>query len=210
MIHVSGQHASRQSFGLGLPVGKSARSLLWRLVMVYVLASIAAVVITFFLVLIGLQFSARQWLGLFGVLPFALMLYLFVDVYMIRRHFEPVGVALAKLDAGDVPSKEEASWAIVRALNLPFYSFMRVTFVHGPLATISVITGLLIVDTFFKVQFETWQIATFAATVLFFAAPTHAIYEYFAISHDVAPVRHHSIWNRSLVKLSESLAHLVC
>ena len=26
----------------------------------------------------------------------------------------------------------------------------------------------------------------------------------------LAGVRHHSIWNRSLVKLSESLAHLVC
>lgn len=186
-MHVSDQHANRGNIAANAPAGGTARGLLWRLIIVYVLASVAAVVITFFLVLIGLQFTLTQWLGLFSILPLALMFYLFIDIYLIRRHFAPVGVALVKLEAGNSPTREEASRAIVRALNLPFYSFLRVTFVHGPLATISVVIGLLAVDNVIDSQFETWQITTFAATVLFFAAPTHAIFEFFALSRDLTP-----------------------
>ncbi len=187
MMHISDQHAARQSLGQSSPGHRTARQLLLRLIMLYVLASVAAVVTTFSLVLIGLQFTLYQWLCLFGLLPFALMAYMFFDIYMIYRHFAPVGAALGKLDIGQIPTPQEASAAIVRALNLPFYSFLRVTFVHGPLASGSVLVGLLILNAFFDANYATWQIATFSATVMFFASPTHAIYEFFAISRDMAP-----------------------
>ncbi|MBL8643687.1 MAG: GAF domain-containing protein, partial [Rhodospirillaceae bacterium] len=81
----------------------------------------------------------------------------------------------------------DASRAIVRALNLPFYSFLRVTFIHGPCATGLLVIGLYILNAVAGTEYATWQILVFAATVLFFASPTHAILEFFAISREVAP-----------------------
>jgi len=110
-----------------------------------------------------------------------------IDVYLIRRHYIPVGIALQKLDAGQAPTQIESSQAIVRALNLPFYSFLRVTFLHGPCATILLVIGMYVTNAFFEANFATWQISVFAATVMFFASPTHAILEFFAISREMAP-----------------------
>src|SRR5262249_49176551 len=109
MMYVPNQTVTKMSMGRNVPKARTASGLLWHLIQVDVLASAASVATTFFLVLIGLQFTAKQWIGLFTLLPFALMVYLVFDIYMIRRHYVPVGEALAKLDEGELPTKMEAS-----------------------------------------------------------------------------------------------------
>lgn len=178
----------------GIPKGETADALLRKLVMLYVWASAAAVVTVFFLALVGLEFNSRQWLCLFLISPVAVLFYVFIDIYLIVRHFAPVRAVLARLDAGDVPTPAEVSPAVARALNLPFYSFVRVVSVHGPGATLSVLAGLLITNTFFGSDYATWQIAGFTLTVLLFASPAHAIFEYFGIAHVMAPV-YVRLWN---------------
>src|SRR4051794_36737736 len=168
---------------------RSSAKALWRhLVWLYVVGSVAAVVVVFSLALLGLELTLYQWGALLSTTPFGVLLYLVPDIVLIFRHYKPVGAALAKLDRGETPTPAEASAALARALNLPFYSFVRVTFVHGPMATVALVTVLFVLNATIGTGYATWQIFTFAATVLFFAAPTHAIFEYFSISRDLTPV----------------------
>ena len=166
-----------------LPI--TAQQLHWKLVWLYVQGSLAAVAVTFFLVFAGLQFTLVQWIAIWTVAFIFVSFYMAIDVIVITRHFRPVGDALRRIEAQTNPSSEDVSRAIVRALNLPYLSFIRVTFVHGPLATGMLIMGMLIATRYFDVGYETWQVIAFAATVLFFASPAHAILEYFAIARIV-------------------------
>ncbi len=172
----------------GLAENLPADRLLRKLVMLYVWGSAAAVVTVFFLVLVGLEFNSRQWVCLLLISPFAVLFYVFIDIYLIIRHFEPVRAVLARLDAGDIPAPAEVSPAVARALNLPFYSFVRVVTVHGPGATLAVLAGLMFTNAFVAANYANWQIIGFCLTVLLFASPAHAIFEYFGISHVMAPV----------------------
>jgi adenylate cyclase len=164
----------------------SARHLYWRLVWIYVQGSVAAVVVTFSLVLLGLELTGAQWLYILSCTPLAVAFYLLPDIGAITWHYRPLGRALAAIERGEQPSREAGSAALARALNLPFYSFVRVTFLHGPMATAALLLVFYGGNLFLDMGFATWQAATFAATILFFAAPTHAIFEYFSISRDMA------------------------
>ncbi len=166
-----------------LPI--TARALLWKLIFLYLEGSGAAVVVTFFLVLVGLEFSLYQWMLIWGVAFVVFPSYVVIDVFVIRRHYKPVGDALRRIEQQSNPSSEDVSRAIVRALNLPYLSFIRVTFIHGPLASGLLILGILVTNRLFDGNFQSWQIIAFAATVLFFASPAHAILEYFAIARIV-------------------------
>ena len=167
----------------------SAKRLQRRLVWIYVQGSLAAVLVTLLLVLLGLELTFGQWVGLLSITPPGVALYVLVDIYVIGRQFQPLGAALSRLDRGEPPTREQASAALVRALNLPFYSFVRVTFLHGPMATALTLLGLGGLNWFLGMGYALWQVLILAATVLFFATPTHAILEYFAISRDiVAPI----------------------
>src|SRR5262245_23128109 len=109
----------------------------------YVLASVAAVAVTFFLVFLGLEFSFRQWVLFLIVASFVIPLYVMPDIYMIGRHLRPITGVLAVVDRGERPASKDVSRAIVRALNLPFFSFVRVTLFHGPMASIGAGLGLV-------------------------------------------------------------------
>ena len=102
-----------------------------------------------------------------------------IPVYIIVRHYRPLGNVLRQLDRREKPKEGDVAKALVQALNLPFYAFMRVSSVHGPLAAIAVLSVLNLV---MQTGFQNWQILSFAAMVFFFASPTYAIFEYFAIS----------------------------
>ena len=169
------------------PPSDSAGTLLWRLIWLYVAGSVAAVVVTFALVLIGLEFTLRQWLLLFAIAAIVVPIYMAPDIFVIGRHYRPIGRFLRALGEGRSPTSRQASEAIVRALNLPFYSFVRVTFLHGPAATGLLVVGLVSANAFFAADYAAWQIVTFAATVLAFASPVHAIFEFFAISRGITP-----------------------
>src|SRR4030095_15740298 len=135
------------------------------LVGLYAQGSAAAVIAVLFLVYIGLEFNARQWIMLFAMLPAAISLYVFPDIYLIARHYRPLGDVLGKLERGETPAPAETSRAIVRALNLPYYSFLRVVLFHGPAAGISVLLTLYVGDTLLKTNYEPWQTLIFATIV---------------------------------------------
>ena len=166
----------------------TAKRLYWHLVSLYVQGSLAAVVVTFFLVFVGLEFTAWQWIALLLCTPAAVSFYMLPDIWAITRHYKPIGEALSRLERGEELSRDVASAALVRALNLPYLSFVRVTFLHGPMATVAMFLTVLSVNTFMAGGFENWQMLTFGAMIFFFASPTHAIFEYFTISRDIAPV----------------------
>ncbi|MFZ5706455.1 MAG: adenylate/guanylate cyclase domain-containing protein [Pseudomonadota bacterium] len=178
------------------PSRPSARALFWRLVWLYQGGCAAAIVITLALVLFGLEFSLDQWLIMIAMMPIVVAIYNLSDVYLIVRHYRPIDAALKYLDQGRAPPRDVTAAAVVRALNLPFYSFMRVTFLHGPLVTVMVCIVLPAANLIVDAGYETWQITVFAATTLFFASPTHAIFEYFGVSRAVVP---------TIVRLSEVL-----
>ncbi|MGH7419505.1 MAG: hypothetical protein ACREKB_17165, partial [Candidatus Rokuibacteriota bacterium] len=167
--------------------GTSATRLLWYLVWTYVLASAAAVAVTFFLVLLGFEFTLRQW-GLFLIIA-ALVIpcYTLPDIYMIARHIRPITTVLQALDRGERPSSADASRAIVRALNLPFFSFLRVTLFHGPAAALFAGIGLYAANHLVDGGFAPWQIIGLVLTIFLFASPAHAISEFFVIAKKVMP-----------------------
>ncbi|MFD1611946.1 adenylate/guanylate cyclase domain-containing protein [Sphingomonas tabacisoli] len=173
-----------------------ARALLWRLIWIYQGGCAAAVVITLTLVLLGLEMTGYQWLVILLMLPIAVAIYNLADVWLLNRHAQPVLKALRALQrGGDAPEPLLAN-GLVRALNLPYLSFLRVTFLHGPLVTVLVYLIPSAATWLFGAGFAQWQIFAFCAMTLFFASPTHAIFEYFAVSRAMEPV---------IVRLSQAL-----
>ena len=170
------------------PAGDSSRKLLRHLIWLYVQGSIIAVVVTFFLAFLGLELTGYQWFILLATTPIPVSLYVAPDIFLIARHYRPIGAVLEQLDRGEEPPETDVSKALSRAINLPFYSFFRVTFIHGPGATVALATTLVVLNALLDMDYKTWQILTFAATIFFFAAPTHAIFEFFAIARHIVPV----------------------
>ena len=167
--------------------GTSAARLLWYLVWTYVLASAAAVGVTFFLVLLGFEFTLRQW-GLFvAIAAFVIPCYTLPDIVMIARHIRPITTVLQALDRGERPTSADASRAIVRALNLPFFSFLRVTLFHGPAAALCAGLGLYVANRVADGGFATWQIVGLTLSIFLFASPAHAISEFFVIAKRIIP-----------------------
>ena len=169
------------------PGRNSARALFHEMVVLYILGSLAAVVISLLLVFLGLELDAFQWVALLSPVPIGVAIYTVVDIIVIRRHLRPIAVALDALDAGEQPGDAALSKALVRSLNMPFLSFLRVTCLHGPIATFLLCMVLVGGNWLFAANFAQWQIWVFAATVMFFASPTHAIFEYFAVSRHIEP-----------------------
>ncbi len=190
MLSRSITSAASASGGEAVPVqGKdSGRSLFWRMVVLYHQGSVAAVIITLILVYLGLEFTPWQWATLFMAIPFGVGIYTSVDVLAIRMHVRPIRPALAALDRGEQPSSDEISDALVQSLNLPFLSFLRVTCLHGPMATVLMCLALIAGNYLADAEYADWQIWTLAATIMFFASPTHAIFEYFAVSREMEPI----------------------
>ena len=182
-------HVGRLDADNALAVGNrpSARALTRRMVEIYVLASVAAVGIILPLIVTGVAFKTWQWISLFRFVPVGFGIYVLADIVVIYRHLAPVRLALNCLDQGVVPDDETLTAGITRALNLPFFAFMRVTFLHGPLATLAICFAMLLTNHYSNLGFESWQIAAFAGAALLFASPAHAIYEYFAVSRAVEP-----------------------
>jgi adenylate cyclase len=168
--------------------GDSGRALLWRLIWIYQGGCAAAVVITLVLVLLGLELTGYQWLVILLMLPAAVAVYNLADVWLLHRHARPVMDGLRALDRGGDAPEPLLATALVRALNLPYLSFLRVTFLHGPLVTVLVYVVPSSANWLLGAGYAQWQILAFCATTLFFASPTHAIFEYFAVSRAMEPV----------------------
>ena len=182
-------HAGRLEADSALPVAEqaTAHAIARRMVVIYVLASVWAVVFILPLIVFGLEFKTWQWLSLFRLVPLGFALYVTIDIIVIFAHLRPVRRVLAQLDAGETPDPADTARAMTRALNLPFFAFLRVSCVHGPLATLVVSGGMAISNSAFGLGFAVWQNVAFSGAALLFASPTHAIFEYFAVGRAVEP-----------------------
>ncbi len=180
--------AIRAPTALELGTAHLARSIYWQLIWIYVKGTTVATTLTFLLILIGLDYTALQWGLALAVSPLGILAFLAGDIPLMNRHFRPLKTALERLDRGETLDRPTASAALARALNLPFYSFLRVTFVHGPVGAISLIILLLLLNLFWDIGYQAWQILTFAFIVFVFASPAHAIFEFFSISRVLVPV----------------------
>jgi len=154
----------------------------------YLLASFAAAAVTLMLVIVGGEFTLRHWLIWGPMIPFGMAIYTAIDVVYIRHQLKPIMAALDHMDDFRPPDREVLGEALIRALNLPLLAFLRVTLFHGPLAVGLLVVAFLISNLLFDAGFALWQIGAFCATAIFFASPTHAIFEYFAVSREIEPV----------------------
>ena len=166
----------------------TGRALFWRLIIIYHLASFTAVSVSMGLGLLGLEFTGRQWLLFWLAAPFGVAFFTSIDVVMIRLHLKPLAPVLSALDRGEHPDKTTLARALVRALNLPQYSAVRVVLLHGPMATLSLVLVIGGINTFFGAGVVLWQLLALAALIFVFATPAHAIFEYFAVSRAAEPV----------------------
>lgn len=167
---------------------RSSRTLFYRVAWLYLLASMVAAAVTLMLVIVGGEFTLGQWLIWGPMIPIGMTIYTTLDIIFIHRQLRPISRALDLLDDYALPDREILSNGIVQALNLPLLAFLRVTLFHGPLAMTLLVIAFLISNLVFGAGFEWWQIGAFCATVIFFASPTHAIFEYFSVGREIEPV----------------------
>ncbi len=160
----------------------SARGLLNRLIVLYLIGTTAAIAVTILMFLLGIEFTLRQWLLFLPAVPFMAAPMVIADVLVIRWHYRPVRRALEALDGGVVPSRREAANALVRLLDLPIYSFFRIVTVHGPTVGVTLVLGQVLLNRWFDGGFAAWQIATTVFVGVVFSSPSHAIIEFFQIS----------------------------
>src|SRR5688572_22182139 len=154
----------------------------------YLLASFAAAGVTLFLVLVGGEFTLRQWLIWGPMIPVGVAIYTAIDVVFIKRQLAPITRALDLLDDFKLPDREILGDGIVQALNLPLLAFLRVTLFHGPMAMVLMLVALTLSNVVFDAGFALWQFGALTATILFLASPTHAIFEYFSVGREIEPV----------------------
>jgi adenylate cyclase len=166
----------------------SGRALFWRLISIYLAATVTAVTVSMGLGLLGLEFTPRQWLLFWACVPMATVFFTSLDVLVIRSHLAPLSPVLSALDRRERPADAAIATAAVRALNLPQMSAVRVTVLHGPMATLSLVAAIYVINTFFAGGIAMWQFVGLAVLILVFASPAHAIFEYFAVSRAIEPV----------------------
>jgi len=106
----------------------------------------------------------------------------------VIRHLGPLAPVMRALDRGEPPDRASVAAALVRALNLPQYSAVRVTVLHGPMAVLSLLIVVFVINSFFHAGIAGWQVIGLGALIFFFASPAHAIFEYFSVSRAVEPV----------------------
>ncbi len=164
----------------------SARKVYRDLIRLELEALLAAISVLFMLTLLGLDLTAAQWGFMLLATPFSVTAFTVPDIYLIKWHFRPIGVALSRLDHGETPTRAEASAAVTRGLNLPLFSVLRNIVMHGPVASVLIFVAFEILDKF-GADYALWQKLIFVGTVFLFAAPTHAMIEFFRITHYMAP-----------------------
>ena len=167
---------------------RSSKALFYRVSWLYLLASFAAAAVTLMLIIVGGEFTIRQWLIWGPMIPIGMALYTGPDILFIHFQLRPITKALDLLDDYKLPDRDILSDGIVQALNLPLLAFLRVTLFHGPIAMLMLVIALAISNLVFGAGFQMWQIGAFCATVIVFASPTHAIFEYFSVGREIEPV----------------------
>ena len=156
--------------------------LLRRLLIICLTYSTGAFVATFFLVTFGLETGAHnipESYKVLVVIVIAPLLYA-VDFLFVWLQFRPLASYLNAQNEGfDLSTLREK--ALVRALNFPTLTVLRVMGIHGPVSLAS-LTGmnLLVGNRYFGTTFSNEDIAV-QWCMLFVLVPAHAFLEYFAV-----------------------------
>jgi adenylate cyclase len=166
----------------------SERALYRGLIWLFVKGSIPAVLGTITLCFLGLQFSPRQWFLLTPQIPPYVALFIGPELWLIHRYYRPLGQVWRRLEQGMAPAHGEISQALVRALNLPYYAFLRVTLVRGGLGASVSLSSLLVSNWLWHGAFALWQVIMFPSLVLLFACPIYGAIEYFVAARHMVPV----------------------
>ncbi|HZR33987.1 MAG TPA: adenylate/guanylate cyclase domain-containing protein [Nevskia sp.] len=177
-----------QQPGAAVGAPESERALHRGLIWLFVKGSIPAVLGTITLCFLGLQFSPEQWFKLVPQIPPYVTLFIGPELWLIERYYRPLGRVWARLGQGMSPARDEISQALVRALNLPYYAFLRVTLVRGFLGAAVSLCSLLVTNWLWQGGFALWQIIMFPSLVLLFACPIYGAIEYFVAARHMAPV----------------------
>jgi len=185
----------------------SSKALLWHLIRIYLYGTITATGVVTILMYLGLDMTTEKWFLFMMALPVATMVFISPDIFLIARHSRPIRHVLKVIEQKQAASGDEIDAAVTALLNLPFFSFLRVTFMHGPLACMALIGTLYSYNSSLNFGFATWQIWTTAACILFFAAPVHAIIEYFSLNKLIPPLMSKLESYRDRSEPNESISH---
>lgn len=180
--------AVAQQPGAAAAAPMPSRALYRGLIVLFVKGSIPAVLGTITLCFLGLEFNAGQWLKLVPQIPPYVSLFIVPELWLIRRYFKPLGLVWDQLDRGLLPPREAVSQALVRALNLPYFAFLRVTLVRGLVGAAVSLCSLLVTNWLWQGGFALWQILMFPSLVLLFCCPIYGAIEYFVAARHMVPV----------------------
>ena len=155
--------------------------------MIYVKASVFAVGAFVILLLTDSHFSFRHTLAFLVTISLMVPIYIVVDILVIRRHVAPLRRHFELEARGEVDVGVAVN-ALIRLLNLPWKTVMRVLMVHGPLAGLVGFITLIASSYWFDVEFSVIQSVFVIAFVMVFATPAHALFEYFAVTRYCEPL----------------------
>jgi class 3 adenylate cyclase len=169
------------------------RTLERRVLAICAISSVVAIIAGLVFFISGLDFTPHQRrLVFFAIAPLGTIFMVIVEITAVRRLVRPIRVFLDSFGkvggAGSKESGEElAARAVVRLLNLPLFSTIRVLTVHAPAFGIPTTLLAFIANRYLYLAMEDWQFLLMWATMLIFTA-AHAIYEYFAVAAAVRPM----------------------
>lgn len=151
------------------------------MIMLYVKASVFAVVAFMILMVSDSHFTVEQVLAFMVAIGVLAPLYVLADILVIRRQVATLSQFFQNEAKGDI-DRREAIEALICLLNLPWKTVVRILTVHGPGAGIVAVSTILLCELFFDIAFSPTQSAFLLGFVLVFATPAHALFEYFAVS----------------------------
>src|SRR5262245_16423492 len=168
----------------------SGPGVLRRLIGAYLVASIVATVGGAALFGFGLDFTPRQVaIGLLVLAPLAVLVATGLDVWVLRAAFRPVDAFLRALPSAERCPPDTAVAALVRAINLPVLTLLRVLSVHGPSAAIAITLAALALNRVAAFGLGASQIVVLWLLVAFVSVG-HAFMEYFLVADVMRPVVH--------------------
>jgi signal transduction histidine kinase/DNA-binding response OmpR family regulator len=163
----------------------SERAVFRRLLAIYGKASAIAVFGGGALFGFGLDLDHRQiLLGVIVIAPLAFFVTFLCDLASMRLAFRPVGLFLRETPPA---SPEVAASALVRAVNLPVLTALRVIGVHAPAAALSITLLMLIFNRTMALAIAPGQIVMLWVLVGFVGVG-HAVIEYFLVGDAVRPL----------------------
>lgn len=152
---------------------------LWqRLFRLFVAYALGAMAMGSVIYVYGLELTSRQaTIGLGIIAPVSAISVLAVGVVLLRRHFRPLARFYGSARQRQTPALAKA--ALIRAVNLPLLSCMRVILGQGPIFMLAVSLSILFANHWLSLGIEAWQwLVCMVGAVL--VAIGHGMLEYFA------------------------------